>query len=498
MHKLFKKNESNIEIGQNFYRKNEFRVFKLFRSCWLFLFFSFVNAFLPIVLCIIASTIPFIGTETMIGISFSSPFQLIFLNIPFILTFWFILFVIKMSRKNNLKRYSFKEMFWIVLFYNVIIGVVLSFIFFAASYCYIHFFYYGTNSIDVAKLGEEFVFVFTPVILISSISYVFTFFLFFKFGSNKTAILEFVRLFIIISFCFLFGHVTNLKSFGIGLGVLVGSILSLLINFLVSFFAFRMWKYKFNYNRLWVIYAIKNSWKIIIIKVFGSMTKPLIFFVLGGTKSFQDYDFVVAKSIWYFILYFIPFFSDGISKMFSYHKILHGNSYLLTHKTSKQINLLFLINLFVLSIISIIFYFIVDDISQFLIINQESLIEYAIINKPLESHSIDNYLLLPTSLTTLFTIFYCICNNVNQIITDIRPMFEKEKEKKLIPNIVIIIVVIGFILGIGMPLIKMPIIGGLSAFSFAMFLITFIFVLLGMFNWYKLIKKQLNTKYFEI
>lgn len=477
----------NLKVFENKDIKDEFKIFNVIKKNWAFILFSFINAFIPIVICLIASTIPNKGTETMLAISFSSPFQLVFLTIPFILTFWFICFVAKIAKKYN--NNDFKDMFWIIFIFNLIVGLFLSLLFFISAYCYVNFFYAGTNMESIADIGELFVSLFTPIIFINSIGYVFTFLIFFKFGSNRVAILELLRLCFIIIFSFIFCRSTDMGSIGIGIGVLIGSLLSLLLNFIICFVEFKMWKYKYSFNFDWVKYALKSCWKIVFIKIFASLVKPLIFFAMGAHKNTQDPNFMIAKSLWYFILYFITFFSDGISKIFMYHKILNENKYSLTKDSYKSINILFLINFLILIFLSIGAYFITNPLGEFLVKNQESINEIDP-NNPILIQSVNQLLLLPNALAILFTLFYCTFNSVNQIITDIKPMFEKEKSSNLITTLITILIVIAIILCVGLLIMELPIVGGLSAFTIPMFAISFIFGISGVLGWTKFWKKS--------
>lgn len=131
-------------------------------------------------------------------------------------------------------------MFWIILIFNLIVGLSLSLLFFISAYCYVNFFYSGTNMEEIADVGELFVGLFTPIIFINSIGYVFTFLIFFKFGSNRIAILEILRLCFVIIFSLIFCYSTDMGAIGIGIGVLIGSLLSLLLNFIICFVEFKM------------------------------------------------------------------------------------------------------------------------------------------------------------------------------------------------------------------------------------------------------------------
>ncbi|MGL5521697.1 MAG: hypothetical protein ACRDAW_00275 [Metamycoplasmataceae bacterium] len=457
--------------------------FQMFKKYYIFIFFSFINAFLPIALCLIASTKGIFGSEMAISIGFSSPFQLVFLNLPFILTFWILIFINKTSYKFIKKTISYTDIFWMTLVFNAVIGVILSFLFFLSSYFYINFFYFGTNAKSVAQMGQDFVSIFTPSIFINSVSFVFIMLTFIKSGSGYATILEALRFVFIILFCFIFNIFSNLNTVGIGLGFLLGSILSLIINAIFNIFLYKPQRNKWdNYKieKKWLSYSVKKAWKIIIIKVFASLTKPLIFFVIGAHKVFQDYNFMISKTLWYFALYFVPFFSDGITKMFDYQNMSNDIVYTKNKINYQKSENVFYMNFIVTCLIAISFYFSITPLAKIFIINDESLIKDGInVNIP----SIQKDLLAPGSTSIIFTLFYCLFNGANSVITKIKGLFVKEKEEKILKNIIMILVVMAFIIVVGLLLERNASFEGLSGFALPMLILSSLFFLLGITGW---------------
>ena len=459
----------------------------LFKRHYIFLIFTLLNTLLPIILCLLGALQKNIGMEVALAIGLSTPFQLTFINIIFIFTFWIILSIIKEYQKkagnNNVKV---QKLFWIILFSNIIITIILTLFFLLSSWSYVQLFYGNTNVDSISSISLNFIYYFTGAIFFIGISFVFTMLIHIQKGGLTAPILEGMRFLLIILSVLIFQYSTNLTENAVGLGVLIGSIASLIFNFAYYFVYFKVWKYEYIFKLSWLIFIIKGSWSFILIKTLSSLLKPMIFFVMGGSKSTQDYNFMVSKNIWYFALYFVPFLSDSFSKIISYHTILNADKYEKNKNNLAAFKWLFIFDFVTLIIISISCYFLAEPISNIFILNQNSIINPPL---PINIETIKEKILLPNSIAMIFTLLYCLFNNLSETITDAKKLFVIEKKSKTITGILMIVIVIGLILAIGYPLMTLnnPI-GGLGAFTVPMLFLAIIFLFFNLLNWHKFVK----------
>ena len=486
MHKTTNNNSIDIDY------KN-INLLSLFKRHYVFLVFTLLNTLLPIVLCLLGAFQNNNGMEVALAIGLSTPFQLTFINIIFIFTFWIVLSIIK-EYKNKVENNNIQiqKLFWIILFSNIVITIILTMLFLLSSWAYVQLFYGDTNADIISSIGLNFIYYFTGAIFFIGIGFVFNMLIHIQKGGATASILEGIRFILIILFSLVFQHTTNLKEDAIGLGVLIGSLVSLILNFSYYFIYFKIWKYKYIFEIYWLLFIIKGSWAFILIKTLSSLLKPMIFFVMGASKSTQDYNFMVSKNIWYFALYFVPFLSDSFSKIISYHAILNAGKYEKNEKNLHSLKKLFIFDFATLIIISIACYFLVQPISNIFILNHDSILNPPL---PINIETIKEKVLLPSSVAMLFTLLYCLFNNVSETITDARELFVIEKKSRNITSIIMIVIVIGAILGIGYPLMTLnnPV-GGLGAFTVPMLFLALIFFFLNLFNWFKFSKlnKKLN------
>ena len=296
---------------------------------------------------------------------------------------------------------------------------------------------------------------------------------------------------------------SNFQLIGIGLGMLVSSLLTLLIAFLLNYKTI-------NFRNEFKPTFVKNTFKFFFLKtsnfvfnfILSTVMKCFLLMILGlALKSYDKSTFtslMMSKIIWYHSLYFCGFFADGLLYTIEYTKI---QNFINKNGTHKQSLSLWLIFTFIAAIgtllVCVVFNFIATNgLSYLYFQNQLEAIGNVpsdLISKP-NQYVISNFLwstsnvniqLITGEMTPCFALMYLTIYHVfinSTKIISLKPIKVNQKFnwKTLISNIVLLIVVMAFISIMGCAFNDVKFAGylnafnGLDGFSFSLMLVAII------------------------
>lgn len=471
---------------------------KIWVNSIFFIIFSFLNISLPIIICLISANLDKYGAYAAMGIGYVTTFQLAFSQVGFSFSIFssFLYFKI-LKKKHHQKEFQnvFHDVIYDILFLALIYGFIITPIYISSSYVYTKYANAHYNTVDSLKPAYDFIFSSCGYTFLVSILYTLIMVIHNKRG-QLISITYLIILFGLISLLSsTLGILTNLKGVGVGLGMTLGVIITLVIVLIDCYFITNIFKtVRFKIKGQYLKLVLENTWRpsvtTLSIQVFkGCALLLLSYQIPDALKNSVPLDYQMARIIWYNIMYFIPFIFLGMADSIYFFFLKEDESIL--KGVNKNFVLLFIgISILIITVIlTVVGSYLVDglaiaytknqdhtysnqEISQNLQnIGKSKLIEYInsdatltdeqknyfinyinqipddklnqimdpILQKTIlpkfisfSSTNIDNILIFPESFSYFYLCFYCILYPLGQYMNAYANAITKEKPKTLL------------------------------------------------------------------
>lgn len=330
---------------------------KIFLNSWIFIVFSFLNVSLPIVICLLATKLNY-GAYATMGIGFVTTFLLAFSQMGFSFSIFssFYYFQNINSKKLNFNLEEIKkDLIYDIIVLGLIYGFILAILYFTSSYTYTKYANIHVNTIDSLPYAFHFTYTSVPYVFLVVVQYSLIMVINNKKNQLHALLQLFVAFFVTILLISILVFFTDLEGYGIGIGLSVGSLISIISSFIHLFFFTDTFKTNyFKINGKYLVLIIKNTWRQIAITVSIQIFKGCALLLLSyqipdALVNSVPLDYQMSRIIWYNMMYLIPFILNGLTDSL-YYFFLKEKFFYEENKEKININLV-MIFILVLSII---------------------------------------------------------------------------------------------------------------------------------------------------
>lgn len=291
-----------------------------------FIGFAFANYFLPFFICLIAGATktPY-APEYVVGIGLATSFMVVIFQFSAILAMTLSFGEMIYRNQKKLQSMNKSEIFTLQLFITVVVGIFLVPLYIGFSYLYMYFCGAFANTREaVCNFGLNFLLSSSPSMLFTSINTYLIYQVFFRKHNNWLALLlVFINLFINTLTVGLFGYyLTNINTFSYGIGLCVGNIICLVINYLVINSMDLIYPIRINFHIKSFMKILQKISVIAFVNLYIVILKSIMILAVGLSLHVNEKDspwnYLISKIIWYNALYLIGFFNAGLMQQISY------------------------------------------------------------------------------------------------------------------------------------------------------------------------------------
>ncbi|MGL4343413.1 MAG: hypothetical protein ACRCRZ_02530 [Metamycoplasmataceae bacterium] len=348
-------------------------VFRVFNKTKFFFGISFINSFMPIFLCIIASFINPYGAQSVMGVGYVAAFLLTFsqIGISFAISTFFIIKKRKLTNDNLEDKKQIDDIMSHSIMICMIIGVLLTIIYAGSSYLYMFYSCNRPNTLPTLASGLDFTWSTLGYIFIICLNFLLI--LYIKFQNKRTAwIIQFFNIILTLILSFVLGVYTSLGASGIGLGLSLATLISLIVTIIIICL-----KYPFRIKtKRYLDYSINNIKEITRESVAGvavSFFKGVGILILGlalpvALKELVPLSYQMARLIWFNLMYALVWFSIGISDSIKYYSLTNQDN-VCPRQRLKWFNKTILLSVMMSIIFCFIAWFLVEPLAQLYIQN---------------------------------------------------------------------------------------------------------------------------------
>lgn len=339
-----------------------------------------LNALVPILICLIAARIEPFGMQYVASIGFITAIQLGFVQMSFTMVISFLFLIKRWSLRNGLtnsdRTLTIQNSFYnLVLFVIFIYGLLIVPLFIGTSYGYNRYAANHINTMIGQSAAYYYIYGLVGFIFING----FNFFFIFLVYENKSKSLGIFLLFFYNTLILAIGAALSLGKKDLnteqaggflGLGLSVGAIGGLIINFFFAWFLtpLKNMTRNFDWNKMVYLFngAFRQSLNILSIQII----KAFALLALGYTITKLLYQPVpvsiqLTRTIWYNMMYLIPFLTYGISDAILYYALQSTNKSLTVSKFVKISIISLIISLGFQSCFAIAMYYSMEPLANF-------------------------------------------------------------------------------------------------------------------------------------
>lgn len=340
-----------------------------------FLMFSFINAFSPIFLCIIASFIPYFGAQAVMGVGYVTPFQLGFVQMAISFATWTFYNLIKNRQNKNIefKKKDFDFVISTSIYLALIVGVIITILYSASSYSYMYFSTNRPNTKLSLFYGYDYINTTIPYLLFVCFKSILVMYVYYHY-KNLSFYFESAFAFFSLLLSYALGVYSGLEVNGMGIGLSLSLIIYII--FLIAFIKFKCPFKFYKFKRS----SIKESnlvLKDILSEASGSISmsffKGLALLMLGLIipNKLQEYvplSYQMARVIWFNYMYALPFIAVGIATAIEFYDLYDVNPGLET-KMKRKYWLLTLIAMILSFVLAVPGEFLVEPLARLYVQN---------------------------------------------------------------------------------------------------------------------------------
>lgn len=516
----------NTKTQKNYFVLNAFK--EVFKN-YLFIFFSFVNLFIPLFSTIMAALNKPVATIDVIGVGLSTSFITIFNQFLFLLSLCIVFVYIRqknIEHNDNIDRNSIGIIVLVMSLISIVLFVGLSFLYIEFSGIY--------KNINASIIkGFEYVAIVSPTLLFNVFIYLE---IMHRHTEDKHSSFRLLLLFFALNLILipLIGVLPNwpenLSTFGIGLGMLSSSLITFIYVWLINKKEKR--HYVVGFKQIRIKHFLNKIKNFIFNFLLSTIMKSILIMAVALSLGLAQRDgtplgLMIAKIVWYNSLFFCGFYADGLLYTIEYTRLEHMISNDEKYQTNFKVwNLLALSGTIITTIVVICFSFASIGLAKLYTVNQVELIPsptdgLEALGWPYKGNAsqeaIDylwspqgmfNFQLVDTTNKTigkstcfalLYTGIYHVIINSTKLLSfvDIK-LDQKFNWKKLISNFIVISFVMIFVVVFSVVPKSygyLKTFGGIDNFSFSLMLVAillFILTILGHLSKMKQSKKQIK------
>ncbi len=334
--------QQNVNNSSNQLKKYSVKdALKLVFKNWFFIYFSFVNMFIPFYATIISSLLAPHATINLTCVGLTTSFISIFNQFLFLIALTMVFVLNKNIMTATSLEVDRKTISLIMLIYSS----VSTLLFIGCSLLYIRFSTLYVGYTQTFNYALEFVLMVAPTFIINGFVYLN---IIYKLETNKwksflTYSIYFALNLILIPVFYLFIPFTvEWQLIGMGLGFLVASLITFLFVFLFNMKSKEfMDEFHLTFNKESLKMFFSKTSNFISTFLLSTIMKGFLVMTIGLSLNLSSKptftSLMVAKIIWYNCLFFCGFFGDGVLYSIEYSKmksqLLNNGNYQASLKT---------------------------------------------------------------------------------------------------------------------------------------------------------------------
>ncbi len=338
-------------------------ILKTLYKSGFFLIVSLLNCFLPIILCVIASFINPYGAQVVTGVGYVNAFLLTFcqLGVSFATSTYFLI-----RKFHNKKLVNEDSVITHSILISILMGFFIIIVYAISSYLYLWFSCNRPNTLQTIDYGMMFMATSMLFAFLTCLNFLLV--LYIKIKNHTLALcLQLLSITFSIALSTIFTLTTTLGPWGLGLGLSIGSLISLLI-FIVIILKYYPFKFKIayiNFSYFTFKEIVTESVGGIAVSFFKGFGILLLAMSLPNKLgAFVPLSFQVARLIWFNIMYSVVWFAIGISDTIKYFYLMADNTKFKPRLVINWFNKLLLISFLVTLLFCVGEWFLVNPLAH--------------------------------------------------------------------------------------------------------------------------------------
>lgn len=291
----------------------------------IFITFALLNVLLPIFICLISSQLQY-GAYITIGVGYVTTFQLAFSQMGFTFSVFVSFLIYKSFVKHKENKLETNDNYiYESFFLTLLMGLIFVPLYIGTAYIYTKYANAHVNTIDSLQPAYNFIYSSSGFIFLTT----FRTFLAMMINNNKKSyiavLLEIFSVGLMVLLTYVFTIHTSLSNVGIGLGLSIGSLVSVIVYVAYSLhtfkFAFKKHPFKWNNVKEIILFTWRQTFLVFTIQAFKAIALlSLSIKIPDKIEGLVPLDFQMARLVWYNAMYLIPFFIMGmIDTMYFYY-----------------------------------------------------------------------------------------------------------------------------------------------------------------------------------
>lgn len=318
------KKKINFNYKFNYFNNKNYSTWKNLKTIFsnsIFIYFSFINCFIPFFATMMAALNKPNGALDVIGIGLSVSFITIFNQFLF-LTALCVNFVFRQQQQLDLFNKQHRQSVVSIMIISSIISIIL---FICLSFLYINFSGIYQNIDDSIHKGYKYIAIVSISLIFNSLIYMN---IMIKYQEKKwygwvllTCMLC-TNLIMIPILGVVIKWENYLSTFGIGLGITVSSLISFLITIIPNIKKGHYW-FKINWKdiKFFIIKTKNFGINFLLSTIMKSILIMAVALSLGLAQKDTPPALMIVKIIWYNSLFFCGFFADGLFYAVEYSRL---------------------------------------------------------------------------------------------------------------------------------------------------------------------------------
>ena len=306
------------------YNKDAFSLMKTFwKESYIFIIFWFINAFIPIAICMISAAIPNDGAYYVIGIGYVTAFQLAYVQIGWTVSIALTYTILQMKfTKNKVEGQAQGDLMYATVLITLFYGLLLVPFFIGPSYAYSRFANNHVNTVVSQQSAYNYIWTLSGYIFLSPFMSLMIIYIHSYKGQKRSIIAIVASNALIVGLSAILTLTPNasntVKAIGTGLGMTIGAIVCSVVLGVYVYLTteLRYASFKFNWKEIKFISlkTIKQASSILSIQIFKAIALIALGLVISNVMdSVVPMGYQFSRVVWYNYLYLVPFFAYGVA-----------------------------------------------------------------------------------------------------------------------------------------------------------------------------------------
>ena len=306
------------------YNKDAFSLMKTFwKESYIFIIFWFINAFIPIAICMISAAIPNDGAYYVIVIGYVTAFQLAYVQIGWTVSIALTYTILQMKfTKNKVEGQAQGDLMYATVLITLFYGLLLVPFFIGPSYAYSRFANNHVNTVVSQQSAYNYIWTLSGYIFLSPFMSLMIIYIHSYKGQKRSIIAIVASNALIVGLSAILTLTPNasntVKAIGTGLGMTIGAIVCSVVLGVYVYLTteLRYASFKFNWKEIKFISlkTIKQASSILSIQIFKAIALIALGLVISNVMdSVVPMGYQFSRVVWYNYLYLVPFFAYGVA-----------------------------------------------------------------------------------------------------------------------------------------------------------------------------------------